>query len=183
MQAGTAKQYNYAKAKTLTSTFANNSEWRLPNIAELNTIIERENSNPSINIRVFTNVPLDNFWTSSPSSYNYSFSTSLVWVVNFYYGADKLANKYNYYAVRLVRGEQWTWGSLVTPTSNFTDNQDGTVTHNTTGLTWMRCAMGQIWTGSTCTGPTKMYNYAKAKALTLTFADQSDWRLPNQMNC
>ena len=29
-----------------------------------------------------------------------------------------------------------------TPTEDFTDNLDGTVTHRTTGLTWMRCAMG-----------------------------------------
>ncbi|MDP2902572.1 MAG: hypothetical protein Q8N96_05635 [Methylovulum sp.] len=39
-----------------------------------------------------------------------------------------------------------------TPTSDFTDNNDGTVTHKTTGLTWMRCAMGQTWTGAACTG-------------------------------
>jgi hypothetical protein len=31
-----------------------------------------------------------------------------------------------------------------TPTNAFTDNGDGTVTHQLTGLTWMRCSVGQI---------------------------------------
>ncbi len=39
-----------------------------------------------------------------------------------------------------------------TPTSDFIDNKDGTVTHRTTGLTWMRCALGQMWTGLSCSG-------------------------------
>ena len=66
-----------------------------------------------------------------------------------------------------------------TPTSDFTDNQDGTVTHKTTGLTWMRCAMGQTWTGTTCSGSASTYTYAAAMALTSNFAGKSDWRLPN----
>ena len=66
-----------------------------------------------------------------------------------------------------------------TPTSDFTDNQDGTVTHKTTGLTWMRCAMGQTWTGSVCTGTATTYTYDAAKKLSYDFAGNSDWRLPN----
>jgi hypothetical protein len=34
----------------------------------------------------------------------------------------------------------------------YSDNGDGTVTDPTTGLTWMRCSMGQTWNGTTCTG-------------------------------
>ncbi|MFI3195613.1 MAG: hypothetical protein QX195_07310, partial [Methylococcaceae bacterium] len=49
-----------------------------------------------------------------------------------------------------------------TPTSDFTDNGDGTVTHQQTGLTWMRCALGQTWTGTTCSGTIKRYPYATA---------------------
>jgi hypothetical protein len=30
-----------------------------------------------------------------------------------------------------------------TPTGDFIDNGDGTVTHNTLDLVWMRCSMGQ----------------------------------------
>jgi len=33
------------------------------------------------------------------------------------------------------------WANF-TPTSDFIDNGDGTVMHQLTGLTWMRCSMG-----------------------------------------
>lgn len=34
--------------------------------------------------------------------------------------------------------------------SNFTDNQDGTVSDNNTGLTWMKCSYGQGYNGIDC---------------------------------
>jgi len=65
----------------------------------------------------------------------------------------------------------------------YSDNGDGTVTDPTTGLTWMRCAMGQTWDGAaaTCTGTASSYTYDQAVALTgtVSFAGHSDWRLPN----
>lgn len=61
----------------------------------------------------------------------------------------------------------------------FTDNGDGTATHQKTGLTWMRCVMGQTWTGKTCSGTPKEYPvWNDAAALTASFADKNDWRLP-----
>jgi len=63
----------------------------------------------------------------------------------------------------------------------YSDNGDGTVTDPTTGLIWMRCSMGQTWTGSTCIGTASGYTRDQAIALTSTvsFASQTDWRLPN----
>ena len=63
----------------------------------------------------------------------------------------------------------------------YSDNGDGTVTDPTTGLVWMRCSMGQIWDGTTCTGTAKSFTFDGANALTgkVTFAGKSDWRLPN----
>lgn len=60
-------------------------------------------------------------------------------------------------------------------------NSDSTVTDPSTGLTWMRCSMGQTWSGTTCTGTIRQYTFVNANALsgTTTFAGQSDWRLPN----
>src|ERR1035437_9456228 len=63
----------------------------------------------------------------------------------------------------------------------YSDNGDGTVTDPTTGLQWMRCAIGQTWSGGTCAGTANTYSWAQANALTntQTFAGQNDWRLPN----
>jgi hypothetical protein len=63
--------------------------------------------------------------------------------------------------------------------SIYVDNQDGTVTDTRTGLTWMRCASGQVWDGTTCAGEISTYTWDEAMALHSTYADHSDWRLPN----
>lgn len=70
-----------------------------------------------------------------------------------------------------------------TPTSDFTIHHDGTVTHNTTGLMWMRCALGQDWDGERCLGFPVESNWqlALARALSSNFAGYSDWRLPNKI--
>ena len=47
-----------------------------------------------------------------------------------------------------------------TPTSAFTNNNDGTVTHNLTGLIWKQCAEGQTLNGSTCTGSATTVTWA-----------------------
>lgn len=57
-------------------------------------------------------------------------------------------------------------------------NADGTVTDATTGLTWKRCAEGQTWNNTNCTGTATQFKWSAATALTATFAGQSDWRLP-----
>lgn len=53
-----------------------------------------------------------------------------------------------------------------------------------TGLIWMRCSVGQTWTGSTCMGtPTKITGFS-AHSFTASlkhgkgFAGHKDWRLP-----
>jgi hypothetical protein len=68
------------------------------------------------------------------------------------------------------------------PDSNFTLDKDGTANQNTTGLMWMRCALGQEWNGSTCRGTAASFSWADSlKAATLKeFAGYSDWRLPNK---
>ncbi|MDP2903634.1 MAG: DUF1566 domain-containing protein [Methylovulum sp.] len=175
---GTVKTYTYAKARRLTTSFAGFSDWRLPNIAELQTIVERENFNPAINTTAFPNTGNGWFWSSSRRADN----SNHAWVVDFDYGYGYFSYRVRNHGVRLVRGGQWTFGSLpqTTPTSDFTDHQDGTVTHKRTGLMWQRCAAGKTWTGSACTGIAKTYTYAKAQQLTSTFAGFSDWRVPNE---
>ncbi|EOV0104641.1 TPA: DUF1566 domain-containing protein [Vibrio vulnificus] len=69
-----------------------------------------------------------------------------------------------------------------TPTSEFTDNGDGTVTHHTTGLMWQRCSLGQSWEGQDCVGSAIVdrWPFAQRYARENTYANYSDWRLPNK---
>lgn len=69
-----------------------------------------------------------------------------------------------------------------TPDQDFTLHNDGTATHNSTGLMWMRCSLGQTWDGSTCTGAASSFAWQNAlvAAQSHSFAGHSDWRLPNK---
>jgi Protein of unknown function (DUF1566) len=51
------------------------------------------------------------------------------------------------------------------------------------GLEWLRCSIGQSWSGSSCTGEAKQYTYEEAKVAADTFnatgyGGKRDWRLP-----
>lgn len=60
----------------------------------------------------------------------------------------------------------------------FIDNGDGTVTDAHTGRMWMRCALGQSCKGNTCHGESTLFTWGTATALSPSFADYQDWRLP-----
>ena len=49
-----------------------------------------------------------------------------------------------------------------TPSSRFQDLGDGTVQDTKTGLTWMRCSLGQSWDGVSCTGAAIKMNWSRA---------------------
>ncbi|MFI3135304.1 MAG: DUF1566 domain-containing protein [Methylococcaceae bacterium] len=66
-----------------------------------------------------------------------------------------------------------------TPTDEFIDHGNGTVTHKITGLMWKRCAEGQVWNGKTCTGTYATYTYDQALKITSTFGRHKNWRLPD----
>ena len=74
---------------------------------------------------------------------------------------------------------------LSTPTARFTDNGDGTLTDTQSGLSWMRCALGQKWTGSACSGTPETFTWdaaqGAAKSLNASggFASHADWRMPH----
>ncbi len=60
------------------------------------------------------------------------------------------------------------------------DNGNGTITDRKTNLTWMRCSLGQQWTGSTCAGVAMDINWNDAlkTAMSFSYAGHSDWRVP-----
>lgn len=71
-----------------------------------------------------------------------------------------------------------------TPSARFTPGAAGTVTDRQTGLTWMRCAVGQRWNGADCAGIPATSPWAgaldAADALNRGggYAGHADWRLP-----
>jgi uncharacterized repeat protein (TIGR01451 family) len=68
--------------------------------------------------------------------------------------------------------------ALDTPTEDFIDNKDGTVTHKKTGLSWQRCSVGQTWTGSSCSGTALKMDWNTAVATYENKTDCNQWRLP-----
>ncbi len=63
--------------------------------------------------------------------------------------------------------------------TNYTDNRNGTITDNYTGLVWVKCSQGN--TGSSCNigSPTlRAWSKARSECDDLVFAGNSNWRMP-----
>ncbi len=68
------------------------------------------------------------------------------------------------------------------PSADFDLSKNGgaTVFHAPTGLTWMRCSVGQTWNGSACTGTPALIIWKDALARSTTeLLFGGGWRLPN----
>lgn len=72
-----------------------------------------------------------------------------------------------------------------TPTDRFVDNGDGTLTDRQSGLTWMRCSLGQTWTGKDCNGDPSVFSWDSAQGAASElngkggYAGYADWRMPH----
>lgn len=105
---GDAITYNWQGALRLGegNSFAGYSDWRLPNRKELRSIVAFNGYNPAINPRVFPNISVYRYWSSSPNAND----SSEAWIVDFKFGyvegyshnGGDIAGS----AVRLVRGGQ-----------------------------------------------------------------------------
>jgi hypothetical protein len=102
--AGTESNYTWQTALQagVASAFAGKSDWRLPNIKELGSIVERQCFDPAINAIVFPNTPSSSFWSGSPCAG----ASNDAWLVDFVGGNDFNAYKSYFSYVRLVRGGQ-----------------------------------------------------------------------------
>jgi hypothetical protein len=176
---GTAGNYTFDQAKALTGsvTFAGQSDWRMPNIRELLTIVDRTVYNPAFDAVAFPATPSPYFWSGSPDAGN----SKDAWYVRFDYGDAGVSSRGYSGAVRLVRaGQSFGVLDIARPSTDYVDQGDGSVTHTPTRLTWQRCSVGQSWTGSTCSGSTSTFTWDVAKLLTSSFAGKTDWRLPTE---
>ncbi|MFC1795733.1 DUF1566 domain-containing protein [Pseudomonadota bacterium] len=101
---GTVSKFTWQEAlqRANVHSFAGYDDWRLPNIKELSSIIERSCYDPAINLSVFPNGPSSSVWSGSP----YADDTNDAWGVLFNGGYDVLRLRTDSYSVRLVRGGQ-----------------------------------------------------------------------------
>ena len=144
-------------------SFGGHTDWRLPTIKELSTIVDSSipSPGPTINTNYFPNTRSSYYWSSTTNVH----TPINAWVIGFYDGNMDGYAKSNYDGyVRAVRGGQC--GSF----GNFVDNGDGTITDTDTGLMWQN--------------PTAPGTYTWEQALSYcessTLAEYNDWRLPNR---
>jgi hypothetical protein len=144
------------------------SDWRLPTCIELFGINSFDKVNPALNTVFFTKTAAEYWWTSVTRTDD----KSSVWVVNAGGGigahpkAETLsAGGTKRFHVRAVRNTK----TAETLTERFSDNSNGTITDNLTGLIWQKTqsAVSMTW------------EEALVYAGGLTLAGNSEWRLPN----
>ncbi len=111
---GTSLKFTWQEALQQAETlnagagFAGYTDWRLPNIKELASIVELSCQSPSINETVFPNTPTDvvnYFWSSSLAGINY-FGQPVgdAWNIKFDFGFSSTLSRVSTIYVRLVRG-------------------------------------------------------------------------------
>jgi len=186
---GSKISYANAFIKADTMTLGGYTDWRVPTIKELYSLILFTGMvngltpiTPFIDVNYFTQ-PYGNTdigerlidaqtWSSTQYVGLTMNNDQTVFGVNFVDGRIKGYPKYtpgsgssspNSMYFRMVRGDT-SYGN-----NSFVDNGDGTITDNATGLMWQQ----------TDDGTSRDWEDALAYAENLTLANYSDWRLPN----
>ena len=202
--------------------FAGHSDWRIPNIKELESLVNFQRTAPTISAEFNTNCVAgasvltgsctlsSNYVSSTTWSANHAMAASVTFNGGILQAVDKVAAPH----VRAVRGghaspvlpvtgqttaytadkNDGVAGAVTVPDDgtlrtgapfSFTDNGNGTITDNTTGLVWEKKGddgglhdkdNNYYWTGNTVT--MTIWDWLDAVNLE-GFAGFGDWRLPN----
>lgn len=142
--------------------YAGRKDWRLPTKMELESLPDYSRFSPSIDQAYFPATVADSYWSANLHSI---YPTNAIYVY-FLNGLVDLFDKTAVLRARCVSGSSKDY------ISSFTDNGDGTIKDNTTGLTWEKCSKGL--SGTSCgTGTATTYTWTNALA-----ACTGSWRLP-----
>jgi hypothetical protein len=155
-----------------TSQLCGFTDWRIPTAWELQSLLHygatlKTSAEVAIDTAWFPYTASTYYWTSS--GFNGTSQDGMM--VGFGNGGIINGRLAGTYAVRLVRG-----GAAV-PVARFIFSASGSeVTDTLTGLTWMRCEVGQSWDGGACVGTPNFFYFDKALAYA---KGQTGWRIPN----
>jgi len=143
-------------------------DWRLPTCLELFSINSYDKVNPALNTTFFTRTTADYWWTNEARVE----ASSNVWVVNAGGGIGAhpenetiSAGGTKRFHARAVRKTKASQDIAV----RFTENGDGTITDNLTGLIWQKVHPSALMT----------WEEALTYANDLSLAGKDDWRVPN----
>ena len=95
---GTGRIWKNALAYCDRLSLNNNDDWRLPNISELHSIVDRSRFNPAID-PVFSTQSSSYYWSAT----TYTYVTDNAWAINFHRGDDDARHKAHTPYVRCVR--------------------------------------------------------------------------------
>jgi hypothetical protein len=109
---GTATSYTWQEALQKTQSvnsngFAGFTDWRVPNVKELMSIVEWQCELPSINLTIFPDDNKESFWSSTAMNGKDSgslYSSGEKWRVDFAVGTAEWGYPDSKYYIRLVRG-------------------------------------------------------------------------------
>ena len=162
--------FTYCSA--LVFPLGSHSDWNLPTVKELATLVDYSRSNPAID-PLFGMTANTRYWTED----NRVQTTGYAWLLDVSYGWVNYETTSSALPVRAVRVSSYT------PVSSFIVNSNGTVSDPETGLMWQPCNAGQTWSGTACTGSAATRNWNSAVSYIKNLNDTlylgyDDWRLP-----
>ena len=153
--------------KTLnTIGFGGFYDWRLPTAKELFYLTLFGTYNPAVNTVYFPGTMPYDYWTSTTSSEYADYA----WIVYSGVGDNSIRDKTTAWYVRAVRGGGFS--------PDFTDNGDGTVSDNVTGLMWSCKTLDVNVDGVVDAGDAVAWPQALSCCEALSLAGYDDWRLP-----
>ncbi|MBF0451490.1 MAG: tandem-95 repeat protein [Candidatus Magnetomorum sp.] len=144
------------------NTLGGRSDWRVPEISELITLLDVIHDNPTINTLFFPRTQAGCYWSTT----THAQSSGDAWLLNFNDATDDYRVKSTACYVRAVRGDV----PCSLTEDRFVDNLDGTITDTCTGFMWSKNTSE------------KLLNHTAAKEYcnSQTIAEYTDWRLPTR---